>query len=107
MTLYEQYICTVCKRVAVEQAGSNANTGWVRLMRPDRPAEDACPDHAPVLLAERNGRSDESFEVTAKVLHLAAQAEDGGVRVHFEAAGAALAAALQARRERERGNSEP
>lgn len=101
MKIYEEYVCVVCKRTILAESGSKQLNEWVQAKRlGSQLIETACPAHAKQLIAGRDGYPEESLEVAAKSLYLAARSETGEVaKKHLEAAEQSLAAAMRARRE--------
>lgn len=100
MKTYEHFHCVVCKREVNDELGQFTDDGWVCLISQDGSQQAACPDHAKILLAVRDGRSNESLEVMYATIALTAQSEDGEARARLEGAATELAAAITARRAR-------
>ncbi len=97
MKIYTEHTCAVCKRTVMAVSDGDTKE-WVRVDRGDT-IDTACPKHAPLLLAERDGRADETLQVAAKAIYLAAKTSDGDAREAFDAAAKALVVAIALQRE--------
>lgn len=106
MKTYNEHVCAVCKQTVFLESGDELSD-WVQVTLLGGPSTSACGQHAKQVLAERDGYPEESLQVAAKSLYLAARNESVEVaKKHFEAAGQSLAAAMRTRREAARGEGE-